>query len=91
MTARRIEPVGSRDGEIRALRLHLHEDAGDELFRTEPAGPGLRIDFDVHGRPLALEIEADGPPDPDRIDRVLEALGQPVLDGKERAAVLSDG
>lgn len=74
-------------GEVRALRLQLAEHESREVARTDPAEPGMRLDFDAHGRPLALEIAADRPVRPDRVDRVLAALGRAPLSEAERDAL----
>lgn len=87
MSPRRTETVQGSGGGVRAIRLHLREDAESETMRSEPAEPGLRVDFDAQGRPLALEIDAGEPIDPGRIDRVLAALGEEGLTEAERAAI----
>lgn len=69
------------------MRLHLRPEAPSRVARTEPAEPGLRIDFDAHGRALALEIAAGEPVEPARIDRVLAAVGEPPLGPEERASM----
>lgn len=91
MTGRRLETIRSTNGRARALRLHLEEEPGEDTVRSEAAVPGVRVDFDAHGRAVALEIDLPAPPAPDRIDRVLEAVGSRTLDRDERSALLAAG
>lgn len=91
MSDRPIRPVRSSDGTVRARRLRLEPHESREIARTDPGEPGTRIHFDDHGRPLALEIAVDPPVPPERIDRVLRALGRPPLSEEEREALEADG
>jgi hypothetical protein len=64
-----------RHGRPLAAYLYLPRDGEEKSARTEPAAPGLLVDFTAGGRPIGLEITAPGKVSTDTINRVLTDLG----------------
>ena len=48
--------VTFRNGQPLAAYLYLPRVRTEKSVRTENAGPGLLVDYDVDGRPLGIEI-----------------------------------
>lgn len=71
--------VTYRRGAPLAAYYYLPRRAGQKSHRTEEAAPGLLVDYARDGKPIGIEIL-----DPEKLtlakmNRVLRALGQPVL------------
>lgn len=79
MNERSIQ-VTYRKGRPLAAYLHLVQGPGKRSARTSASTDGLLVvDFDTAGRPLGIEITAPGSVTLDRLNALLESLGQPPL------------
>ena len=64
--------------------LYLSRSTGETSARTEASADGLLIvDYAADGRPIGVEITAPDAATLDRINAVLERLGQPLLPEQE--------
>ena len=83
MTERSLQ-VTYRKGRPFAAYLYLSRSTGETSARTEASADALLIvDYAADGRPIGVEITAPEAATLDRINAVLERLGQPLLPEQE--------
>lgn len=77
--------VTFRKGKPLAAYLYLPREAGAKSVRTEPAEPGLLIDYAADGEPIGLEMTAPSRVTVGQINDVLRRLGLPLITQEELA------
>jgi len=83
MTERSLQ-VTYRKGRPFAGYLYLSRATGETSARTEASADALLIvDYAADGRPIGVEITAPDAATLDRINALLERLGQPLLPEQE--------
>lgn len=83
MTERTLQ-ITYRKGRPFAAYLYLPHGLGEKSARTEPSPDGLLVvDYAADGRPIGIEITAPEAVSLDRINALLERLGQPPLAEQE--------
>ena len=71
--------VTFRGGRPIAAYLYLPRRTGDRSHRTSRLEPGLVVDFNRQGAPIGIEITAPASLTVAALNKVLRALGQPVV------------
>jgi uncharacterized protein YuzE len=77
--------VTYRKGKAVAAYLYLPRDAGTTSARTEDAGHGLRVDYDQNDNPIGVELTAPSLATADRLNELMQKLGQAPLHAQEWA------
>ena len=79
MTERCLQ-VTYRKGRPFAAYLYLSRATGERSLRTEATADGLLVvDFAADGNPIGIEITAPGFVTLERLNEMLQRLGQPAL------------
>ncbi len=83
MTERSLQ-ITYRKGRAFAAYLYLSHAAGEKSAQTEASADGLLVvDYAADGRPIGVEITAPEAVTLDRLNILLEGLGQPPLPEQE--------
>jgi hypothetical protein len=83
MTERSLQ-ITYRKGRPFAAYLYLSRKPGEKSARTESTSNGLLVvDYATDGRPIGVEITAPEVVTLDRVNALLEGLGQPPLPEEE--------
>lgn len=83
MTERSLQ-ITYRKGRPFAAYLYLSRKTGEKSARTEASSDGLLVvDYAANGRPIGVEITAPEAVTLDRVNALLEGLGQPPLPEQE--------
>lgn len=77
--------VTYRKGKPVAAYLYLPRDLGTKSARTEDAGHGLRVDYDQDDRPIGVELTAPSLATAERLNELMQKLGQAPLHSQEWA------
>ena len=77
--------VTYRNGRPFAAYLYLPRAAGAKSVGTEPACPGVLVDYEASGTPIGLEITAPAKVTAYQLNSVLENLGMAKLTPEELA------
>ena len=77
--------VTFRRGKALAAYLYLPRQPHAKVVRTSDEGHGLKVDFDVGGAPMGIEISGPGLVGVEQLNAVLVRIGQPQLPLEEWA------
>jgi uncharacterized protein YuzE len=77
--------VTFRRGRAIAAYFYLPRRPGQRSYRTEEVAPCVLVDYGRSGRPIGIEITAPTKVTLATVNRVLRALGQPLLTRQEFA------
>jgi hypothetical protein len=77
--------VTFRKGRVLAAYLYLPRPAGVRSSRTEPASPGILIDFGPDDSVIGIELTSPAVITVDALNAVLTRVGQPRASAEEMA------
>ena len=77
--------VTYRKGKPVAAYLYLPREVGATSAKTEDAGHGLRVDYDQNGNPIGVELTAPSLVTAERLNELMQRLGQAPMQSQEWA------
>ncbi len=81
--------VTFRHGKPLAAYLYLPRNAGQKSYRTKEMSPGLLVDYARGGRAIGIELTDPGRVSLNRVNQVLQEIGQDKLKRADLSPLLA--